>query len=154
MNRLNRSIYFAIQVIVLFLVVGNSYAALYKWVDADGNTHYTQNPPPGGIEADVIKPPPRVNTEKARNQLEEVQKYLEEIQEERSKQAKKEQNEEANEAIRKSNCDLGRDKLTRLTDIPRVQTTDKDGNVSRLTEEERQSKIKAAQELIDKDCKK
>ena len=96
--------YFAIQVIVLFLVVGNSYAALYKWVDADGNTHYTQNPPSGGIEADVIKPPPRVNTEKARNQLEEEQKYLEDIQEERSKQAKKEQNDKANEDIRKSYC--------------------------------------------------
>jgi len=49
---------------------------------------------------------------------------------------------------------LGRDKLTRLTDIPRISKVDKDGNVSRLTEEERQSKIKAAQELMDKECKK
>jgi len=154
MNRLNRSIYFAIQVIVLFLVAGNSYAALYKWVDDDGNTHYTQNPPPGGIEADIIKPPPRVNTEKASNELEEEQKYLEEIQEERSKQAKKEQNDQANEAIRKSNCELGRNKLTNLTQRPRVQKVDKDGTVTRLTEEERLSKIMAAQELIDKECKK
>ena len=101
MNRLNRNIYSAIQIFVLCVVVSNSQAALYKWVDADGNTHYTQNPPSGGIEADVIKPPPRVNTEKASNQLEEEQKYLEEIQEERSKQAKKDQNDEANEAIKR-----------------------------------------------------
>lgn len=154
MNRLNLSIYSVIQIFVLCVVVSNSQAALYKWVDADGNTHYTQSPPTGGIEADVIKPPPKIDTNKALDKLEEQQKYLDGLQEEREKQAKKQQNEEANEAIRKSNCDLGKDKLTHLTDIPRIQKVDKDGNVSRLTEEERQAKIKKAQELIDKECKK
>ena len=154
MNRLNLSIYSVIQIFVLCVVVSNSQAALYKWVDADGNTHYTQSPPTGGIEADVIKPPPKIDTNKALDKLEEQQKYLDGLQEERGKQAKKQQNEEANEAVRKSNCELGKDKLTHLTDIPRIQKVDKDGNVSRLTEEERQAKIKKAQELIDKECKK
>ena len=154
MNRLNLSIYSAIQIFVLCVVVSNSQAALYKWVDADGNTHYTQSPPTGGIEADVIKPPPKIDTNKALDQLEEQQKYLDGLQEERGKQAKKQQNEEANEAIRKSNCELGKNKLTHLTDIPRILKVDKDGNVSRLTEEERQAKIKKAQELINKECKK
>lgn len=154
MNRLNLSIYSVIQIFVLCVVVSNSQAALYKWVDADGNTHYTQSPPTGGIEADVIKPPPKIDTNKALDKLEEQQKYLDGLQEEREKQAKKQQNEEANEAIRKSNCELGKDKLTRLTNIPRIRKVDKDGNVSRLTEEERQAKIKKAQELIDKECKK
>ena len=117
MNRLNLSIYSAIQIFVLCVVVSNSQAALYKWVDADGNTHYTQSPPTGGIEADVIKPPPKIDTNKALDQLDEQQKYLDGLQEERGKQAKKQQNEEANEAIRKYNCDLGKDKLTHLTAI-------------------------------------
>jgi len=145
MNRLNLSIYSVIQIFVLCVVVSNSQAALYKWVDADGNTHYTQSPPTGGIEADVIKPPPKIDTNKALDQLEEQQKYLDGLQEERGKQAKKQQIEEANEA-------LGKDKLTHLTDIPRISKVDKDGNVSRLTEEERQAKIKKAQELINKEC--
>ena len=154
MNKLSRIIYSCIQILTLCVVVSNSHAALYKWVDADGNVNYSQKPPPGDIAADVIKPPPKVKTDEAIDKLDGQEKYLEGLQEERQKQAEKQQLEDGNEAIRKSNCELGKDKLTRLTDTPRVQKVDKDGNVSRLNEEERQAKIKEAQALIDKDCKK
>ncbi|MCG8614453.1 MAG: DUF4124 domain-containing protein, partial [Pseudomonadales bacterium] len=29
---------------------------MYKWVDEDGNTHYSQSPPPAGVEGTTIKP--------------------------------------------------------------------------------------------------
>lgn len=43
--------------LVIALVVAAPVAAaqVYKWVDEDGVTHYTQQPPPGG-EAQVIDP--------------------------------------------------------------------------------------------------
>ena len=33
-------------------------AEMYKWVDDEGNTHYTQSPPPGDVEKEIIKPEP------------------------------------------------------------------------------------------------
>ena len=32
-------------------------ARMYKWVDEEGNTHYTQSPPPGDIEPETLKLP-------------------------------------------------------------------------------------------------
>ena len=53
------------SVLTFILVPQNSIARMYKWVDEDGNTQYTQSPPPGDIESEVIKPPPKVDTEAA-----------------------------------------------------------------------------------------
>ena len=38
-----------------------SQAKMYKWVDADGNTHYTQTPPPDGITKEDLNLPASVN---------------------------------------------------------------------------------------------
>ena len=152
MDRLNRSIYSCIQIFAMCLLFSSANAALYKWVDADGNTHYTQQPPPGDIEGDIIKPPPKAKTESALKELDEDQNYLQDKQKEREKQAEDKKFEETNVAIRKSNCELGKDKMTRLTTSPRVRDVGEDGFVSRLTEEQRQAKIKQAQEMIDKNC--
>ncbi|HKK16999.1 MAG TPA: DUF4124 domain-containing protein, partial [Gammaproteobacteria bacterium] len=53
-------------ILLALLVSSNALAAMYKWVDENGEVHYTQTPPPGDIQAETIKPPPDVNTEKAR----------------------------------------------------------------------------------------
>ncbi|MEE9160400.1 MAG: DUF4124 domain-containing protein, partial [Gammaproteobacteria bacterium] len=117
MGRLNRSIYSFIQIFAMCLLFSSAHAALYKWVDADGNTHYTQQPPPGDIEGETIKPPPRIDTKGALKDLDKNQKYLGDQQKDRGKQAEDREFEEANAAIRKSNCQLGRDKMARLRSI-------------------------------------
>lgn len=154
MDRLNRRIYSCIQIFAMCLLFNNAHATLYKWVDADGNIHYTQQPPPGDIEGDIIKPPPKLKTESALKELDENQKYLENLQKEREKQAEDQEFEEANAAIRKSNCQLGRDKMAslRLTASPQARSVSEDGTVYKLTEEQRQAKIKEAQEIIDNNC--
>lgn len=154
MGRLNRSIYSCIQIFVMCLLFSSAHAALYKWVDAEGSTHYTQQPPPGDIEADIIKPPPKVDTKGALKELDEKQKSLEDIQKEREKQVEDREFDEANAAIRKSNCQLGRDKMASLrsTASPQSRSVSADGTVYKKTEEQRQAEIKQAQEIIDKNC--
>lgn len=154
MGRLNRSIYSCIQIFAMCLLFSSAHAAVYKWVDADGNTHYTQQPPSGDIEADIIKPLPKIDTKGALKDLDENQKFLEDKQKEREKQAEDQEFDEANAAIRKSNCQLGRDKMAslRLTASPQARSVSEDGTVYKLTEEQRQAKIKEAQEIIDNNC--
>ena len=56
---------------ILFLVVtfacSTTFAAMYKWVDEEGNTHYTQQPPPDGIESKTLKPPPAIDGSETTN---------------------------------------------------------------------------------------
>ena len=49
------------SLVCLLGISSQSHARLYKWIDADGNTHYTQQPPPDGIATEDIKLPASVN---------------------------------------------------------------------------------------------
>jgi hypothetical protein len=41
-----------------FAVAMPASATMYKWVDADGKTVYSDQPPPANVKSEVIKPPP------------------------------------------------------------------------------------------------
>jgi hypothetical protein len=44
-----------IALLALLMAAAGAQSEIYKWVDEDGVTHYSQQPPPGG-EARVIQP--------------------------------------------------------------------------------------------------
>lgn len=129
----------------------NGFAEMYKWVDADGNTHYTQQPPPDGVDGQTIAPPPDVNTEKANKELDNK---LESFDKRREAELKHE--EEAKKAAdaaeaKKQECEKLRQQLAELQ-RPRITTTDEEGNRSRMPEEERQAAIKKVNEAITTRC--
>ena len=130
----------------------HAIAEMYKWVDAEGNTNYTQSPPPGDIEKEVIKPPPKINSELSEKQLENRKKELNESRDSRleSKQQKKEQQQD----LEKQRADCGKAKARLASyERPRVNVKDKDGNPARVPEEQRQKEIEKSKELVAKLCK-
>ncbi len=47
------------HLLLLSLLLGaNAHAAMYKWVDEEGNVTYSQNPPPGQQAEEIAPPPP------------------------------------------------------------------------------------------------
>ncbi len=48
-------------------------AEIYKWTDANGETQYSQLPPPGGVKSDKIQgaPPPADNPDSTSDTLQE-----------------------------------------------------------------------------------
>jgi len=153
MSRLGRIIFFAIQLVILGSTAGICYAEMYKWVDADGQTHYSEKPPAGDIEVSTIKPPPKVDTEKALKELEERKNRLKDIEENRNEKAEEQSAAQEEQAGNQANCDLARDKLSRVINNPRVYSKDEDGNRYKIAEEERQAKIAEARKLISEYCK-
>jgi hypothetical protein len=139
------------QFLLLLLLAGNASAAMYKWVDEDGNTHYTQSPPPGDIQAETIGPPPKVNTKEAVEQLQEQQQKLEEISKQKQEAIEAQSKADEELARKKANCELARERLASYTE-PRVKFVQADGSRVRATEEERQEQIKISQEMIDEFC--
>jgi len=43
----------------LLLCVAAPASAQYKWVDSSGKIHYSDKPPPGNIQTEKLRPPPR-----------------------------------------------------------------------------------------------
>ena len=127
-------------------------AAMYKWTDEDGNTHYTESPPPEGIEGSTISPPPKVDVESAQKALEKQQKKVESYSEAREKRAEEQAKKEAELELDKKNCEIARSNAASL-ERPRVNLQDEQGNVYKAPEEERLEKLQKAREDVTKYCR-
>ena len=150
----NQAIYLQLVCLAaLFLNSSTSLAAMYKWVDEEGNTHYTQSPPPGDIESESIKPPPKINPEHDQKRVQGRQQMLDDIAKQR-----KDKNDEALKAEqeaqkRASECEMAKKRLASY-ERPRIMVKDANGNPTRLDEEQRMAEIKKSRDLVKEACKK
>ena len=131
-----------------------SQAKMYKWVDADGNTHYTQTPPPDGITKEDLNLPASVNLDnkEAIEAFEGQQNKKDELAEENKKTEKEENRSAEHTALKKENCRKAKAKLENVQNTGRIRAVDESGNIVRATEEERQRRITEAQANIKKWC--
>lgn len=133
----------------LLLVLSSSAVAsqVYKWVDTQGITHFGAQPPRGQpsevldtatpptkpVAAEPVQPEPASESEQ-RNIDRQVKKQV-------AKQ----------EAERQRYCTTLRTNLAQLQNNPRVRVEDK-GEMRRLNEEERQTRIRETKQKIADTC--
>jgi len=128
---------------------------MYKWTDAAGETHYTQTPPSGGIKTEKIQgaPPPADDPDKINEKLQnEVDAMNETLTRQEGEAREKSLRKEIDEAYEK-NCISSRNNLAKLQEGGRKRYLTADGQVIRLSEEERQQRINEAKDQIDEFCK-
>jgi hypothetical protein len=139
--------------LLLALSATASASQVFKWVDAQGNTHFGAQPPQGQdstpISTGVAQPklaapatPPAPLPLPGTPAEDATQKAINE-------KVKKEV-AEREEQIKKY-CEVTRTNLAQLQNNPRL-TTEVNGEVRRMTEEERQSKIAENQKGITENC--
>lgn len=130
-------------------------AEVYRWVDENGVTIYSQTPPPGQVEAETIAPPPPPPTEPDET-WKNLNRQWQEMQD--REDARKEQKEEAakeqeRQEVRARNCKAARQNLKGLTAGHfRMRIQEPDGGYRMMPAEERQAKIEKAREMIRKYC--
>jgi molecular chaperone DnaK (HSP70) len=138
---------------IYLLLAGNAHAAIYKWVDENGNVQYTETPPPAEVKAETIQPPPSpMDSETAIKQLSEQERQLDESRKKRQEQAVQEARAADEIALQKKNCQMAKDRLASYAS-PRVKITQEDGSKVRATEEQRQEQIKKSEDMIKEFCK-
>lgn len=130
-------------------------AKYYKWVDENGTTHYTATPPASG-EGEVIKVKAGASSDKDAA-LKRLKERRAKLQQEAEARANPEVDpnaeiEKENAEITKKNCEIYRKNLKTMQENARVRSTDENGEVRVLPEEERQSRMNKAKEYIDKNC--
>lgn len=126
-------------------------AGMYKWTDADGQVHYTQSPPPAGVQGEELKAPPKVDSESAVEDLKAQQKGFDERVEDKSK-AETEAAKTADQAAEKARyCEQLRADLAGLQTAQRIFTGE-GADRRRLGEDERQAKMKDIEAKLAKDC--
>lgn len=124
-------------------------AQVYKWVDAQGVTHFGAQPPQGQqVETvnTVTAPARPAAASQASPQGEPAA-----APDQRSIDRQVKQQVAEQEAERKRYCETLRTNLAQLQNNPRVRV-EENGEVRRITEEERQARITETQEKIVENC--
>jgi len=124
---------------------------VYKWVDAQGVTHFSAQPPQGqnATSINTATPPakPAVKEKKSAPTFESIADPEQAAIDEKVKKEVA-----AKEVERKKYCEDVRTNLAQLQNNPRLRT-EVDGEMRRLSEEERQTRISEAQKAIADNCK-
>ena len=129
----------------------HSLATAYKWVDEDGNTHYTQTPPPGDTRGEVINRPRKVDTEAARGEIKVLTERADKLQAARAEKAEQRQKKLAQEAERATLCQQARASQASY-ERPRVNEVMADGSRRVIGEEERQAGLARARTSVSRFC--
>lgn len=131
---------------------GITEARMYRWVDEDGTTVYSQSPPASGEAAEIkintsTSAPPKSAT------INGPDTPAPESAEKPSDGPSKEEIAESNR-IKSENCKAARHNLDMYTNLGNKLVKTPDGLYKRLTEEERQQSIRDSQALIEEFCDK
>lgn len=137
-----------------------AHAQLYKWVDSDGKTHYSDSPPPSNVKTQRLNvkssgpggAAPAATDEKEAAAKKPVNQELE-FRKRRAKQDEAEAKEAAEAKQRSENCTVARQRRQGYEDTPRVyrynekgeQVYADDATLAKLKEE--------VQREIDKWCR-
>ena len=126
----------------MILFATSASAGLYKWVDSDGNVHYSQKPPRDTQYKRLKAPPPAPEDAKSPYQTPVAPK------EKPDGTVKK--LTDKNLKIRAENCEKAKKNLTNFQIHRRIK--DKDGNVTVIDDKDRQKEIENAQKAIRDFC--
>lgn len=139
-------------ILIVMATAGSAMAGLYKWYDAEGQVHYTDNPP-SDKKIQTLNPDTALPTgvEKEKSALE---KQMDDFNKRRDTRLKKEDEEKKKilkEKQRIKNCEILRRNVQTFLTKKRVSKT-VNGEVVVMPYEERVKEINAAQKRIDKEC--
>ncbi|MDH4567279.1 DUF4124 domain-containing protein [Pseudomonas sp. BN414] len=142
----------------LLLALSSSAMAgqVYKWVDAQGVTHFGAQPPEGqqATSVNTSVPKPRPSLPSLDSETSQPAAPLPESKpagDQKAIDEKVKAEVATQEAERRKYCDTIRTNLAQLQNNPRLRA-EVNGEVQRLTEEERQSRIKEAEKAIGDNC--
>lgn len=135
--------------LALLLPLGAAQAEMYKWVDKDGHTVYSQTPPESGnyqsLSAPSAPPPSSTapdtsadaNSANANGGQTAPDKTVEKLSQQ-------------NAEIRKKNCEAAKKNLRAYEISRRIRTPD--GKVVRLDDNERQKRIEESKQAVKDYC--
>ena len=136
---------------LILLLPLSAQARMYKWVDENGQTIYSQTPPVGQA-AETIKaapPPPPSSNQQPVNDI--VQRAAD-LQEDRQLAKQKASKQKTAKQQDKANCEVARHNLAGLNGPPN-RLYRLNGEYVRLTPEQRAKEIEEMKKLKKESCK-
>ena len=143
----------ALLIILLLSAPLSLAGGIYKWIDENGQVQYTQTPPPN-VPAERMKgaPPPANDPEAARGDLQRQLDAFDEQRAQRDEAFAEQKQKEENARIRKQNCETARKNLAKLRRGGNNAYMTPEGEVVRLSDDERARRIEDAKQGVKDNC--
>jgi hypothetical protein len=146
-------------VFFLLLACTNSFAAISKWVDSDGQVHYSDQPPPSDVRQKTLRAVDNTEDSQSASSVAAPKTLAErEAELKKSALAKKEAAEKAAQkqaaaAVQQANCTNAQQNLKTLQSGIRIMGTDANGQPGYIDDSERDQRVAKAQSDISTYCK-
>lgn len=143
-----------ILLLVSMLLCTNAMAEIFKWVDEQGNVHYSDKPVKDDARQMDIKTDsassPRISEQE---RLERRQRLLQAYDEDRAKQKELDAKEQKKKEHLQRQCAVAKDRLARYERSRGLYDFDKDGNRVILEDKEKQRITDTLRQEIKQHCK-
>jgi len=142
---------------VLVILVGMPVAAdIHQWTDAQGNTHFSDEPPEDSRhESKKVNPETNaVDTDSAavKQRRAEQQKYLDERRKQRRKEAENRARREAREERQRQRCKQMKARIKHMESVSRFYEINEDGSRDYLSEAEAQKVRRQRRRRYQQEC--
>ena len=139
----------------LALLAPAASAEIYKWVDDNNQTQYSQMPPPTGVAAVRIESHASTpdTTQDTGSNLQDRLEASEEHRKKAEQEAARAEKKAEIERIIEQNCAAARNNLEQLNRGGQIRYRDSNGHVMRMSEEDRVLRIEEARTQIKEFCK-
>lgn len=131
-----------------------SQGAMYKWVDENGVTQFSQFPPTRQ-EAEQVRdtaPPPSEDPEAVRERLERQLEGLNERQQAREEARQQQVQDREAKALRRRNCETARHNLGVVERSNRIRVETAPGEYTYLNDDERLQRLENARQRVREFC--
>lgn len=140
--------------LMLLMTAPIAHSDVYRWVDEQGVTHFSDAPPAKG-QSEKISVPVSTPDPEAEMRLNQMIRLQEQARQERLNKAQEQERQAAEKAARDEACRKAREQLQTLEAGPaRMLITEPDGTQRWLAPDERLARIAAAQKRVSDTCDK
>lgn len=148
--------------IFMMLFSTDVYSELIKWLDASGQVHYSDVPPPPDANTKILSTKATVSKSEgepaaanatAGKTIAEREAEMKKMQQAKKDAADKAGKAQADAEAKKIYCDTLRRNLRAMQEGVRIMEVDADGNRSFVDDEQRQQRIAKTQQDISTNCK-
>lgn len=138
--------------VLLSFSLGTHAGKVYKWVDKDGNVHYSEHPQGKSSQELHIPAAPTPSPEQQQLIEKQREQLLDYSDKQKEQKAKQTQEKKEAEQLAKY-CEQARANIKQMEQSSPLITKDKDGKEVYLDEKMRASKIEELKKYIAENCK-
>lgn len=161
--RRTRALPFLLVGLLLAAPAAPAAAAIYRWTDSSGVIHYSQTPPPAGQGHNLVRLPESGSDAPAATPADAngaagakagaAKKQPDAGSRKAAAKPKKAPAKPPETAEQRAErCRKARRTLTLVQTHTRIRVHEADGRTERMTEEQRQARIKSLEKMLAKDC--